>query len=85
MPKPRDPLLAELRSVPDSDPGGGFTSIELEQRTGMSKDRILRRLSKLKAGGRLEVKRVRREALDGALRWFTVYRLVGISDGGEEE
>lgn len=85
MPKPRDPLLAELRSVPDTDPGGGFTSIELEQRTGMTRERILRRLGKLKASGRLEVKRVRREALDGAFRWFTVYRLVCASDGGEEE
>ncbi|RPI64257.1 MAG: hypothetical protein EHM48_01160 [Planctomycetaceae bacterium] len=74
-----DLVLAVLESQPQCD-GAGMTSKELAQETGLSNEKIMKRLHTLKKGNRLTVVRILREAIDGRIVRVPGYRLV--SDDG---
>jgi hypothetical protein len=72
-----DPLTEALTHIPvDGDiDEGGHTTTDLRLMTGMALPQLMDKLHKLDREGRLESKRVKRRAVDGLMRWFTVYRL----------
>lgn len=69
-----DQILAEIeKAARVRDPDDAKTAIELQKATGLSRDRISKYLHLLKDAGRLQVHRVKREALDGSLKWYPAY------------
>lgn len=56
---------------------GALTMRELIKQTGWGERRVQLRLDELKCGGRLDVVRVNREALDGRMVRVPAYRLRG--------
>lgn len=79
MPEPtftQDDILEALRAAcaaAPQDDGPGLSAGEIRQAMGWSKPRFTRELLRLKAAGRLRVRRTARESLDGALRSVPVY------------
>lgn len=69
-----DQIVAEIeRAARVKDPADAKTADELRRATGLSRDRISKYLHLLKDAGRLQVHRVKREALDGSLKWYPAY------------
>lgn len=67
-----DELIAELERV-EYKGSGGLRTEELAGMLGRSINWVQRRLHALKADGRLVVRKLRREGLDGQPRMMTVY------------
>lgn len=71
-----DQILAEIeKAAKVRDPADAKTAKELRAATGLSRDRITTYLHLLKREGRLAVHRVKREALDGSLKWYPAYTI----------
>lgn len=71
-------LLDALREATESEQGddGALTLREIMAATGMSERRAKEHMSRLKAAGRIEPVKVRREALDGRNALVPAYRVI---------
>ena len=66
--------LEEILAVQE-DPEGYYTAVEWGEMMSVSKAAVSKRLNMAKKLGRLEVARVKREALDGRDLWIPGYRI----------
>ena len=71
-------MIAALDEIlrAQEDPEGYYTAVEWGDMLGRNKAVVSKRLNMAKKLGRLEVARVRREALDGRELWVPGYRIL---------
>lgn len=62
-----------------ADPDGAATKNEIVAASGLSEGMVTQRLMGLKREGRLEVVRVKREAIDGNMRSAPAYRVLPVA------